>query len=141
MILARKSKTVGLIDVLQFIMMVILLVIVLKIKSYYVAIFLGLVTLMMIYLLVDYLRYPWKAVKLDENNELLLYHKREWKKYEITGVAHKQATYKRNTFPWGSLTVTTTEGTIKYCHIDDCEKAADAMIRQLFGDPVWHLDD
>ncbi len=93
----------------------------------------GACTLVALGIFIDYLRTPMRPFFIDEHDRLVLHDGTVLDMKDVWDVSYRRATGRGVQYSWGSITIASGCGTLKYRYIDDCEELTKSLLRRVYA--------
>lgn len=93
----------------------------------------GACTAVIIGVFIDYLRTPMRPFFVDEHDRLVLHDGSVLDMKDVWDVSYRRATGRGVQYSWGSITIASGRGTLKYRYICDCEELAKSLLRLAYA--------
>lgn len=93
----------------------------------------GACTLVALDIFIDYLRTPMRPFFIDEHDRLVLHDGTVLDMKDVWDVSYRRATGRGVQYSWGSITIASGCGTLKYRYIDDCEELTKSLLRRVYA--------
>lgn len=93
----------------------------------------GACTAIIIGVFIDYLRTPMRPFFIDEYDRLVLHDGTVLDMKDVWDVSYRRATGRGVQYSWGSITINSGYGTLKYRYICDCEELTKSLLRLAYA--------
>lgn len=93
----------------------------------------GACTAVIIGMFIDYLRTPMRPFFVDEHDRLVLHDGSVLDMKDVWDVSYRRATGRGVQYSWGSITIASGLGTLKYRYICDCEELIKSLLRLAYA--------
>lgn len=93
----------------------------------------GACTAIIIGVFIDYLRTPMRPFFIDEHDRLVLHDGTVLDMKDVWDVSYRRATGRSVQYSWGSITIASGCGTLKYRYICDCEELTKSLLRLAYA--------
>ena len=93
----------------------------------------GVCTAVIIGVFIDYLRTPMRPFFIDEHDRLVLHDGTVLDMKDVWDVSYRRATGRGVQYSWGSITIASGCGTLKYRYICDCEELTKSLLRRVYA--------
>lgn len=93
----------------------------------------GACTAIIIGVFIDYLRTPMRPFFIDEHDRLVLHDGTVLDMKDVWDVSYRRATGRGVQYSWGSITINSGYGTLKYRYICDCEELTKSLLRLVYA--------
>lgn len=133
MIEARKSGTAGVICGISLLLCAALLSCSITDENIPLAVINGMMALVCLGILVDYLRTPMRPFYIDEHDRLVLHDGTVLEMQDIWDVSYRNAAGRGILYSWGRVTISSGLGKLKYRYICDCEEITKSLLRRVYA--------